>query len=142
MPPHPEVPAALRRLRDHDFRLFTLTGNTLAISGRQLEQGGIIDLVERRRRWRSSAPPSRRARPADFAAYPPGRFTWPAAFFPPPARNAPPSWHATKQFTYLFPLGRVSRALSAAKFHSPAPDWEQKPDGRSGRAGTGFCRGR
>jgi 2-haloacid dehalogenase len=35
MPPHPEVPAALRRLRDHGFRLFTLTDNTLEISGRQ-----------------------------------------------------------------------------------------------------------
>src|ERR1700734_3871150 len=48
MPPHPEVPDALRRLREHGFRLFTLTDNTLAISGRQLEQGGIIDLFERR----------------------------------------------------------------------------------------------
>ncbi len=48
MPPHPEVPAALRRLRDQGFRLFTLTDNTLAISGRQLEHGGIIDLFERR----------------------------------------------------------------------------------------------
>src|SRR5271163_1481084 len=48
MPPHPEVPAALRRLRDHGFRLFTLTDNTLEISGRQLEHGGIIDLFERR----------------------------------------------------------------------------------------------
>jgi 2-haloacid dehalogenase len=48
MPPHPEVPAALRRLRDNGFRLFTLTDNTLAISGRQLEHGGIIDLFERR----------------------------------------------------------------------------------------------
>jgi 2-haloacid dehalogenase len=48
MPPHPEVPAALRRLRDHGFRLFTLTDNTLGISGRQLEKGGIIDLFERR----------------------------------------------------------------------------------------------
>jgi 2-haloacid dehalogenase len=48
MPPHPEVPAALRRLRDHGFRLFTLTDNTLAISDRQLEHGGIIDLFERR----------------------------------------------------------------------------------------------
>src|SRR5579863_1127558 len=43
MPPHPEVPAPLRRLRDHGFRLFTLTDNTLAISGRQLEHGGIIE---------------------------------------------------------------------------------------------------
>jgi 2-haloacid dehalogenase len=48
MPPHPEVPAALGRLRDHGFRLFTLTDNTLAISGRQLEHGGIIDVFERR----------------------------------------------------------------------------------------------
>src|SRR5262249_27495398 len=32
MPPHPEVPGALRRLRDHGFRLFTLTDNTLEIS--------------------------------------------------------------------------------------------------------------
>ena len=48
MPPHPEVPAALRRLRDHGFRLFTLTDNTLAISGRQLEKAGVIGLFERR----------------------------------------------------------------------------------------------
>jgi 2-haloacid dehalogenase len=48
MPPHPEVPAALRRLRDHGFRLFTLTDNTLGIAGRQLEHGGIIELFERR----------------------------------------------------------------------------------------------
>jgi 2-haloacid dehalogenase len=48
MPPHPEVPTALRRLRDHGFRLFTLTDNTLEISGRQLERAGVIDLFERR----------------------------------------------------------------------------------------------
>jgi 2-haloacid dehalogenase len=48
MPPQPEVPAALRRLRDHGFRLFTLTDNTLEISGRQLERAGVIDLFERR----------------------------------------------------------------------------------------------
>ena len=48
MPPHHEVPAALRRLRDHGFRLFTLTDNTLEISGRQLTRGGIIDEFERR----------------------------------------------------------------------------------------------
>jgi 2-haloacid dehalogenase len=47
MPPHPEVRAALRRLHDHGFRLFTLTDNTLEISGRQLEKGGIIGLFER-----------------------------------------------------------------------------------------------
>jgi 2-haloacid dehalogenase len=48
MPPHPEVPAALRRLRDHGFRLFTLTDNTLEISGAQLEKAGVIDVFERR----------------------------------------------------------------------------------------------
>jgi 2-haloacid dehalogenase len=48
MPPHPEVPAALRRLRDHGFRLCTLTDNTLEISGRQLQHGGIIEEFERR----------------------------------------------------------------------------------------------
>ena len=48
MPPHPEVPDALRRLRHHGFRLFTLTDNTLEISGRQLEKAGVIDVFERR----------------------------------------------------------------------------------------------
>jgi 2-haloacid dehalogenase len=48
MSPHPEVPAALHRLRDHGFRLFTLTDNTLEISGRQLQHAGVIDLFERR----------------------------------------------------------------------------------------------
>ncbi|HTT90162.1 MAG TPA: haloacid dehalogenase type II [Acidimicrobiales bacterium] len=47
MPPHPEVPDALRRLRDHGFRLFTLTDNTLGISGHQLEKAGVIDVFER-----------------------------------------------------------------------------------------------
>jgi len=48
MPPHPEVPSALKRLKDAGFRLFTLTDNTLEIQGRQLEHGGIIDLFEQR----------------------------------------------------------------------------------------------
>jgi len=48
MAPHPDVPAALRRLRDHGFRLFTLTDNTLEIAGRQLENAGVIDVFERR----------------------------------------------------------------------------------------------
>jgi 2-haloacid dehalogenase len=48
MPPHPEVPEALRRLRVNGFRLFTLTDNTLDISGRQLEEAGVIDVFERR----------------------------------------------------------------------------------------------
>ena len=48
MPPHREVPGALRKLRDAGFRLFTLTDNLLEVQGRQLEHGGILDLFERR----------------------------------------------------------------------------------------------
>src|SRR5258705_8307914 len=48
MPPPPEVPAALRKLRDAGFRLFTLTDNLLEVQTRQLEHGGIVDLFERR----------------------------------------------------------------------------------------------
>jgi 2-haloacid dehalogenase len=47
MPPHPEVPAALRKLRKAGFRLFTLTDNLLEVQTRQLEHGGIADLFER-----------------------------------------------------------------------------------------------
>jgi 2-haloacid dehalogenase len=48
MPPYPEVPDALRRLRESGFRLFTLTDNLIELQGRQLEHGKIIDLFERR----------------------------------------------------------------------------------------------
>jgi 2-haloacid dehalogenase len=48
MPPYPDVPGALRRLREAGFHLFTLTDNTAAISGRQLTHGGIVDLFDRR----------------------------------------------------------------------------------------------
>ena len=48
MPPHPEVPDALRKLRDAGFRLFTLTDNTAEISGRQLKRAGLLDVFERR----------------------------------------------------------------------------------------------
>ena len=48
MPPHPEVPAALRKLRDAGFRLFCLTDNLLEVQTRQLAHGGIVDLFERR----------------------------------------------------------------------------------------------
>ena len=48
MPPYPEVPTALRRLRDAGFRLFTLTNNTLEVQTRQLEHGGIASLFELR----------------------------------------------------------------------------------------------
>lgn len=48
MPPHAEVPTALRKLRNAGFRLFTLTDNVLEVQTRQLERGGIVDLFERR----------------------------------------------------------------------------------------------
>jgi 2-haloacid dehalogenase len=48
MPPHPEVPGALKQLREAGFRLFTLTDNLLEIQSRQLEHGGIVGLFERR----------------------------------------------------------------------------------------------
>jgi len=48
MPPHPEVPAALRKLRNAGFRLFTLTDNLLEVQTRQLEHAGIVNLFERR----------------------------------------------------------------------------------------------
>src|SRR5215469_15023363 len=48
MPPHAEVPAALRKLRSAGFRLFTLTDNLLEVQSRQLEHGGIANLFERR----------------------------------------------------------------------------------------------
>jgi 2-haloacid dehalogenase len=48
MPPCPEVPAALQKLREKGFRLFTLTDNLLEVQTRQLERGGIVDFFERR----------------------------------------------------------------------------------------------
>jgi 2-haloacid dehalogenase len=74
MPPHREVPAALRKLRDGGFRLFALTDNPLEVQTRQLEHGGIVDLFERRFSLggRSSAAdrrqrPERRGRSVDRA---------------------------------------------------------------------------
>ena len=48
MPPYPEVPAALQKLRKAGFRLFTLTDNLPEVQTRQLEHGGIVDFFERR----------------------------------------------------------------------------------------------
>ncbi|WP_338697616.1 haloacid dehalogenase type II [Bradyrhizobium sp. 26S5] len=47
MPPYPEVPGALRKLRDAGFRLFTLTNNLVEVQARQLEHGGIAGYFER-----------------------------------------------------------------------------------------------
>ena len=47
MPPYPEVPIALRKLRAAGFRLFTLTNNILEVQARQMHHAGITDLFER-----------------------------------------------------------------------------------------------
>lgn len=47
MPPYPEVPAALRKLRNAGFRLFTLTNNLVEVQARQLKHAGIAELFER-----------------------------------------------------------------------------------------------
>ncbi|HEX5369848.1 MAG TPA: haloacid dehalogenase type II [Dehalococcoidia bacterium] len=46
LPPHPEAPAALRRLRDAGFRQVTLTNSTLEVAKAQLEFAGIAGLFE------------------------------------------------------------------------------------------------
>jgi len=48
MPPYPEVPEALQKLRRAGFRLCTLTNNTAEISGQQLERAGLLEAFERR----------------------------------------------------------------------------------------------
>jgi 2-haloacid dehalogenase len=48
MPAHPEVPAALDKLRGAGFRLFTLTDNLLEVQSRQLQHAGIVGAFERR----------------------------------------------------------------------------------------------
>ena len=48
LPPHPEVPDALRKLHRSGFRLFTLTDNLLEVQTRQLAHGGLLDFFERR----------------------------------------------------------------------------------------------
>jgi 2-haloacid dehalogenase len=47
VPPHPEVPAALRKLREAGFRLFTLTNNLPDVQARQLEHAGLAAFFER-----------------------------------------------------------------------------------------------
>jgi 2-haloacid dehalogenase len=46
VPPHPEVPAALRRLADAGFRLAALTNSTREVAGAQLEHAGLSRLFE------------------------------------------------------------------------------------------------
>jgi 2-haloacid dehalogenase len=65
MPPYPEVPRALKKLRAAGFRLHTLTDNLLEVQGRQLEHGGIIDLFDAR--FSVDIPEVRRHKPAPEA---------------------------------------------------------------------------
>jgi 2-haloacid dehalogenase len=46
LPPHPEVPAALERLRAAGFQLAALTNSTQEVAGAQLEHAGLIDLFD------------------------------------------------------------------------------------------------
>src|SRR5258708_2460713 len=48
MPPHPEVPAALRKLREAGFRLFTLTDNLLEVQTPQLKHRGFVHFFSTR----------------------------------------------------------------------------------------------
>jgi 2-haloacid dehalogenase len=65
MPPHPEVPGALRRLRSAGFHLFTLTDNLREVQGHQLERGAIIDQFDDR--FSVDIPEVRRHKPAPEA---------------------------------------------------------------------------
>jgi 2-haloacid dehalogenase len=47
LPPHPEVPSALGRLRDAGFRLFTLTNNPQSTCKKQLDHAGLSQCFER-----------------------------------------------------------------------------------------------
>jgi 2-haloacid dehalogenase len=46
LPPHPEVPAALERLRGAGFQLAALTNSTLDVANAQLEHAGLIGLFD------------------------------------------------------------------------------------------------
>jgi 2-haloacid dehalogenase len=46
LPPHPDVPEALRRLKDAGFRQVTLTNSPLEVAKAQLEFAGLTDLFE------------------------------------------------------------------------------------------------
>jgi 2-haloacid dehalogenase len=60
LPPHPEVPASLQRLREAGLRLVSLTNSTLAVSQEQLAYSGLESFFERQ----FSADTVRRLKPA------------------------------------------------------------------------------
>ena len=47
LPPHPDVPGGIQRLRDAGFQIAALTNSPLAAARAQLEAGGLIDLFDR-----------------------------------------------------------------------------------------------
>ncbi|MBT3942553.1 MAG: haloacid dehalogenase type II [Chloroflexi bacterium] len=47
LPPHPDVPAGLQRLKDAGFQTVALTNSPLAAARAQLEAGGLIDMFDR-----------------------------------------------------------------------------------------------
>jgi 2-haloacid dehalogenase len=47
LPPHPEVPDSLNRLRDAGFRLATLTNSTQEVAEAQIENAGLTDRFEK-----------------------------------------------------------------------------------------------
>jgi 2-haloacid dehalogenase len=47
LPPHPEVPESLDRLREAGFRLATLTNSTQEVAGAQIENAGLTDRFEK-----------------------------------------------------------------------------------------------
>ena len=47
LPPHPEVPESLDRLREAGFRLATLTNSTQEVAEAQIENAGLADRFER-----------------------------------------------------------------------------------------------
>src|SRR6266540_468202 len=63
LPPHPEVPAALERLRDAGLRVAALTNSTAAVATAQLTNAGLAPLFERI----LSADTARRLKPAHEA---------------------------------------------------------------------------
>ena len=64
MPPHPEVPAALRKLRNAGFRLFTLTDNMLDVQTRQF---GMVDFRFFERRFSADSVRHHKPSPEAYA---------------------------------------------------------------------------
>jgi 2-haloacid dehalogenase len=63
LPPHPEVPESLDRLREAGFRLATLTNSTQEVAEAQVENAGLTDRFEKI----LSADTARRLKPAPAA---------------------------------------------------------------------------